>query len=144
MPTEIETDILINATPEKIWNILIDFNEYPNWNPFIKLIEGTVKTGQKIKVEIAPPGAKKMIFKPKVLAFETNKRFSWIGHLLFTGLFDGEHQFELIDHGNGTTTFKQSEKFKGILVPLFKSQLHNNTTNGFNLMNEKLKEMAEK
>ena len=51
--------------------------------------------------------------------------------------------FELIDNKNGTTTFIQSEKFKGILVPLFKKMLDYNTVNGFNAMNKKLKELAE-
>ena len=47
-----------------------------------------------------------MTFKPKVLTYQVNKEFSWIGHLLFTGLFDGKHKFELIDNGNGTTIFR--------------------------------------
>ncbi|MFZ4545382.1 MAG: hypothetical protein ACOYOA_15120 [Saprospiraceae bacterium] len=71
------------------------------------------------------------------------KEFRWIGHLLFKGLFDGEHKFELIDNGNGTTTFRQSEKFNGILVPLFKKMLDINTRNGFMAMNEQLKNRAE-
>jgi hypothetical protein len=78
-----------------------------------------------------------------VLAFEENKEFRWLGHLLFPGLFDGEHSFELIDHGNGTTTFIQKETFNGILVPFFSNMLDVNTVNGFRLMNEKLKERAE-
>ncbi len=58
-----------------------------------------------------------------VLSFEPNKELRWLGHLLVTGLFDGEHRFELIDNGNGTTTFRHSETFNGILVPLFKKLL---------------------
>ena len=85
-----------------------------------------------------------MTFKPTILAFEKNKEFRWLGHLLFPGLFDGEHKFELIDNKNGTTTFIQSEKFKGILVPLFAKMLDNSTTDGFTQMNKKLKELAEK
>ncbi|MCA4893846.1 MAG: SRPBCC domain-containing protein [Cytophagales bacterium] len=141
---EIKTEILINATPEKVWAILTDFENYPNWNPFIKLIKGEVKIGNKIIVKIEPPEAKGMTFKPKILTFETNKELSWLGHLLFAGLFDGKHKFELIDNGDGTTTFRQSEKFKGVLVPLFKKQLDNNTKKGFEEMNRKLKEIAER
>jgi hypothetical protein len=143
MSKEIKTEILINATPEKVWSILTKFENYPNWNPFIKSIKGEVKVGNKIEARIEPQKAQGMTFKPKVLVFDTNKEFSWIGHLLFPGLFDGEHKFELVDNGNGTTTFRQSEKFKGILVPLFKKMLDNNTVNGFNEMNEKIKELAE-
>lgn len=143
MAKEIKTDILINATPEKVWTILTDFSNYPNWNPFIKSIKGEVKVGSKITARIEPPEASGMTFKPNVLTFEPNKELSWLGHLLFAGLFDGEHKFELIDNGNGTTTFKHSEKFRGILVPLFKKQLDYNTKKGFEEMNEKLKELAE-
>ena len=143
MAKEIKTEILIKASPEKVWTILTDFDNYPNWNPFIKSIKGKVAVGNNIIARIEPPEASGMTFKPEVLAFEPNKELRWIGHLLFAGLFDGEHTFELIDNGNGTTTFKQSEKFNGILVPLFKKSLDKNTTNGFRQMNQKLKELAE-
>ena len=139
MAKEIKTEIIINATTEKVWAILTDFENYPNWNPFIKYIKGEVKVGNKIIARIEPPKAKGMIFKPRILIFDKNKEIRWIGHLLFPGLFDGEHKFELIDNGNGTTTFIQSEKFKGILVPLFKKKLENNTKKGFEEMNIKLK-----
>ena len=143
MAKEIKTEILINATPTKVWSILTNFDNYPNWNPFIKYIKGNVKVGNKLSMKIAPPQASEMTFKPRVLTYETNKELSWQGHLLFPGLFDGAHKFELIDNGNGTTTLKQSEKFKGIMVPLFKKLLDNNTKRGFEEMNQKLKELAE-
>ena len=143
MAKEIKTEILINTTPEKVWTIFTNFENYPNWNPFIKSIKGEVKVGNKITARIEPPEAKGMTFKPKVLTYEINKELKWLGHLLFAGLFDGEHKFSLIDNGNGTTTFIQSEKFKGILVPLFQKQLDNNTKKRFEEMNKKLKEIAE-
>lgn len=143
MTKEIKTEILINATPEKVWIILSDFDNYPNWNPFIKSIKGDVKVGNKITVRIEPLESKGMTFNPQILTLETNRELSWLGHLLFVGLFDGEHKFELFDNGNGTTMFRQSEKFKGILVPFFKKQLDNNTKRGFEEMNKKLKRMAE-
>jgi len=143
MAKQIKTEILIHATPEKVWSILTNFDNYPKWNPFIKSVKGEVKVGNKITVRIEPPGSKGMTFKPKVLTFETNKELKWLGRLLFAGFFDGEHQFELVDNGNRTTTFRQSEIFKGILVPLFKKQLDNNTKRGFEEMNKKLKEIAE-
>lgn len=143
MAKEIKTQITINASPEKVWSILTNFEKYPEWNPFIKSIKGTPTVGKRIIARIEPPKAKGMTFTPKVLAFDANKQFRWIGHLLMPGLFDGEHIFEIIDNGDGTTTFIQREKFRGILVPLFKKMLDNNTVNGFNQMNQKLKELAE-
>lgn len=144
MKKEIKSEIHIQATPEKVWEILTTFDNYSTWNPFIKSIEGNVEVGAKIIARIEPPEAKGMTFKPTVLAFEKHKEFKWIGHLLFPGLFDGEHRFELIDNGNGTTTFIQAERFKGILVRFLAKMLDTSTLNGFKAMNQKLKEEAEK
>jgi hypothetical protein len=144
MKKEIKTQITIEAAPERVWEVLTDFGQYSVWNPFIKSIKGEVKTGNKIIVRLEPPGAKGMTFKPRVLAFDQNKEFRWMGHLFFPGLFDGEHRFELIDNGNGTTTFIQAEKFRGILVRMLSKMLDVNTMNGFKAMNEQLKLEAEK
>ncbi len=143
MPKEIKTEILIHATPEKVWSVLTDFDDYPNWNPFIRSLTGQVKPGSTITARLEPPEASGMTIRPRVLAFETNRELRWRGHLLVPGLFDGEHSFILLDNGNGTTTLKHSELFNGMLVPLFRKLLEVNTTNGFHQMNRKLKELAE-
>lgn len=140
MAKEIKTEIVIHATPEKIWKILTDFENYVQWNSFITSIKGEVEEGNKIVVRIKPPNGKGMTFKPTILTKTDNKELSWRGKLLFKGLFDGTHIFELINNGDGTTTFIQSEKFSGIFVCLFNPQ---KTRNGFNEMNKKLKEIAE-
>jgi hypothetical protein len=144
MKKEIKTEITIKATPEKVWSIFANFDGYPEWNPFIKWIKGEISAGNKITVRLEPPKGRGITMRPEVLVFEKNSEFSWIGHLMLPGLFDGEHRFKLINNGNGTTTFIQSEKFDGILVPLFKKMLDGSTKNGFLQMNEKLKELAEK
>lgn len=135
---ELKTEIVINAEPSKVWEILIDFEKYPNWNPFIKSLTGDVKIGNQIKIELQG-----MKFKPRVLTFEKDKEFSWLGHLLIKGLFDGEHLFKLTDNKNGTTKFEQSEKFSGILVPLLKKKLMTETKDGFIEMNKRLKIESE-
>lgn len=136
---ELRTEIIINAKPSKVWQILTSFENYSSWNPFIKSLTGDVKIGNQIKIELQG-----MTFKPKVLTFEKEKEFSWLGHLLIKGLFDGEHIFKLAECKNGTTKFEQSEKFKGILVPIFKKKLITETKIGFMEMNKRLKIESEK
>ena len=144
MKKEIKTEILIHASCQKVWSVLTNINDYPNWNPFITSIVGELKIGNKIKARLQPPGAQGMTFTPTILTLEPNKEFKWLGHLWVPGLFDGEHSFTLQEMGNGTTLFIQSEKFNGILVPLFKKMIDGNTIQGFHLMNQKLKEICEK
>ncbi|SMC23434.1 hypothetical protein SAMN02745134_01918 [Clostridium acidisoli DSM 12555] len=139
---EIRTQIIINANVNKVWAILTDFDAYPNWNPFIKYFKGIPREGNRIEVKMVPPNSKGMIFKPTILKFVPNKELRWLGHTFISGLFDGEHIFELIYNNDGTTTFIQREKFYGILVPLLKNSL-DNTKAGFDEMNKKIKEISE-
>jgi len=135
----LKTEILIKATPAIVWQILTNVDAYPDWNPFIKSVKGELVVGQNIEIEL--PG---MNFKPKLLVLEENKELRWIGKLFLKGLFDGEHSFEIIDHRDGTVTFKQEEIFNGILVGLFSKKLDRETKADFIAMNEALKVRAEK
>lgn len=144
MAKEIKTQIEINASSKKVWEVLTSFDEYPKWNPFIKSIKGEVKVGNTIIARIEPPGVSGMTFKPRVLAFEPHKELCWLGHFLIPGLFDGEHKFELVEKTRDKTLLVQREKFKGILIPLFSNMLDNNTVKGFDQMNQELKRIAEK
>lgn len=135
---KIETEIVINASPERVWIILMDVERYGTWNPFIKSITGEINVGNKIKVV-----AGDMTFRPRVLTVDPDHKFSWKGKLLFGGFFNGKHTFELIDNGNGTTRFRQYESFTGMFVPFFKKRLDTETRSGFESMNKKLKELAE-
>ncbi len=138
MVKQIKTSITINASKEKVWKILTDFEKYSEWNSFIKSISGDVKVGNQIQVKF-----EKMVFNPIILTLVENTEFKWLGHLWFKGLFDGEHKFILTDNGNGTTNFEQSENFSGILVNLFSKSLDKNTKNNFEQMNIELKLRAE-
>jgi len=141
---EIRTEINIDAPSEKVWKILTDFGSYPNWNPFIVSIEGNVKVGSTFKVVLQPPESSQMAFKPKCLRLEKNKELIWLGKLLLPGIFDGKHIFELSTMGPSQTKLVQREEFSGLLVPFLWKQLDRNTRKGFELMNQKLKEEAEK
>lgn len=140
MSKEIKTEIHINASPEKVWAIFSDFESYPQWNPFIKSLTGEVKVGGRIVARIQPPDSRVMTFKPTILTYEEGKELSWLGKLFISGLFDGLHKFEFIKNTDGSTTFKHSEVFKGLLLGLLNLE---NTKKGFEAMNVKLKNLAE-
>lgn len=139
----LETEIHIDAPVETVWNILTDFSTYPEWNPFIRSIDGEPKAGSKLKVVIQPPDSKPMTFRPVCLESNATIIFSWIGHLGFKGIFDGEHIFQLEKLDSNSTRFIHKENFKGILVPFLWKQLDRGTRKGFVSMNEELKMRSE-
>jgi hypothetical protein len=140
---KIETEIIINTDISTVWNVLTDFDNHPNWNPFIKSIQGIKSVGEKLTVSIKPPEGNGMTFKPVILKYEPNKEFRWKGKLGIKGIFDGEHFFILEKLNENQTKFIHGEKFSGILVALMGGAL-DKTKEGFQLMNEALKNECEK
>jgi hypothetical protein len=139
---KIETQIEIAAPVEYVWSWLTDFASYPQWNPFIRSIEGQLEVGRLLNVFIQPPDSRGMRFKPTVLAVVPNRELRWKGKLILPGLLDGEHYFK-IESAPGGVIFHQREIFSGILVSLFRSSLDAATKHGFIAMNEALKQKAE-
>ncbi len=62
----IESDTVILASAEKIWDILLDFDRYQEWNPFNKSLSGRPETGERLKATLQLEDRKPMVFKPKV------------------------------------------------------------------------------
>ena len=57
---QISNEILINSSAENVWAIITDFENFPNWNPFIKTASGKIKVGARLKFFIQPLGGKGM------------------------------------------------------------------------------------
>lgn len=140
---KIETSIVIEANPSHVWAVLMDFESYPQWNPFIQKISGQPEVGQYLAVQLKIENQKEMVFKPIVLEKANNFRFRWRGKLLVKGLFDGEHYFLLNDVGEGKTEFIQGENFSGLLVGMVWRKMAPGTEAGFSAMNKALKSRAE-
>ncbi len=139
---KLQTQIEIEATPEIVWDTLVDFAAYPQWNPFVVSIEGEPTVGAKLRATLDPPGGKKATFKPTVTAVEENSYFEWLGKIGFKGVFDGRHQFRIEPSPTGTR-FTQSEEFTGVLAPLLMRMLDKSTRAGFEAMNSALKSRTE-
>jgi len=141
---EVRAETLVDAPPGTVWRVLTDFVSYPDWNPFIRSIEGKPWVGTRLSVEIRPPGKRSMRFRPRVLRVAKDRELRWIGRVLVAGLFDGEHRFTIIPEDGGSR-FVQAEVFTGLLVPVVDlTDTLRATHLGFLLMNRALKERAER
>ena len=139
----IETEIIIQATAERVWSILTDFGKYPQWNPFIREASGEAVRGARLRIQIHPPDGTPMVFRPIVQEATPGRELRWLGRLFVPRLFDGEHVFRIDAAEAGGVRFRQSESFRGILVPVFPSSVYTNTRRGFEAMNRALEERLE-
>jgi hypothetical protein len=134
----ISSTIDLDATPERVWSVLIDTAAYGAWNPFITQLDGTLQVGTKIHVRIALPGRRPMTFHPVLTDVDASRKLAWLGRLFIPGLFDGAHSFTLEPLGDGRTRLVQSEEFSGVLVR-FSGGVLDSTVAGFNAMHEALR-----
>jgi hypothetical protein len=141
---QIVTEIEIDATPSRVWQVLTDFEKYPTWNPFIKKISGVAARNEKLEVHMPDPRGGTMIFTPTVLAAERDRELRWLGRSE-GDVFNGEHRFliEPIDNNN-KVHFTQSEKFTGSMVASLEGWLDTAVKQNFEDMNRALKQRAEK
>ena len=137
----IETELFISHPPEKIWEVLMDYENYSKWNPFIRQISGDKCFGGKLKIKTTNPGKigkkdgdKLYSFNPKIMSYETNKFFAWKGGFLFPKLFDGVHYIRLQPAGNGTLLV-HGEAFSGFMIEILGRKFFKDFSIGYSAMN---------
>ena len=138
----LETEAIINAPIQQVWEELMNFSAYPEWNPFVISIKGQKVEGKKLQIVLKTKKGKNMNFEPVVIKCKTNDEFRWRGKLGIRGIFDGEHYFALEQIESNQTRFIHGEFFSGILVGLMVGLLKD-TQESFEEMNRALKLRCE-
>lgn len=139
----IKTSIVIESSPEQVWAAIAQIDQYANWSPFIKSIEGELKKGEQLEVLIMPEGENGMKFTPEVLVADPNRELRWVGKLGVHGVFDGEHYFILEKLADNLTRLLHGEEFSGILTPVIWDLIADSTLKGFLSHNQSLKMLVE-
>jgi len=127
----------INAKPETIWSIITDASSYPEWEPNVKQIEGTIAPGEKVTAHVKSADRP---FPAKVTEFIPNKKMAWTGGMPF-GLFKGVRTFTLTPQGDAVE-FTLREEFSGPMLFMIKGSIPDQTQDFQNFV-AGLKQRAE-
>ncbi len=122
-----------------MWSVLVDFEKYSEWNPFIRQINGEPREGAKLQTHLTTPGGAKRTYEPKVTKVEPEKELRWFGKV--PGFLSGEHIFTIEHAGDGKVKFIHREVFGGLLSSFFKDT--DDVRAGFDEMNKALKARCE-
>ncbi len=114
----IETSVHIDASSDRVWEVLTDFERYPQWNPFIRSISGSLEAGARLSVRVVQGDDREAHFAATLVEVTPRRELRWRGSLLLPGLLDGEHYFRIEPSGPDGSTFEQGERFSGVLSPL--------------------------
>jgi len=138
---QLRADVEINSNPKQVWDIIINFNEYQKWNPFIRKIIGEAKVGSKILIHVKTQGGKNRKYEPTVTKVQEGRELRWFGGGLF---LNGEHIFTIEMRDSGRILFVQRQVFEGLLSSFFGQSSYADIAAGLIAMNMALKERAER
>lgn len=134
-------EIDIEASPQAVWDVLTDFEQYPAWNPFIIEMPGPLRLGVPIREKVRLPNGKEVTFSTRIVSLEAPHRLVWHGYFGLPSLLYGEHSFLLAPLAQGAhTRLTQAETFTGLISPLMDVEL---SLKGYHLMNQALKVRVE-
>jgi hypothetical protein len=137
---QIRTDIVIEASPAEVFEVLADFKRYPQWNPYHRSVQGEFVEGAPLNIHIQRPDGEEIEVPPHMQSIVTDREISWGGGV--KGVFYGEHRFVLTPSSNGATHLQHDEDFWGVVVQ-FTNISHAVLTEGYEGMNRALKVYVE-
>ncbi|MCJ2012675.1 SRPBCC domain-containing protein [Methylobacterium sp. J-076] len=132
---QITTELSIPGRADEVWRVLVDLPSYPQWNPFIRRVDGELAEGADWNAELTVDGRVFFSVPTIITELEHGTRLTWRGGL--PRLMTGTHSFGVTE-ASGVVTLEQVETFAGALVPVIFPLLKPLLTRRFVAMNEAL------
>lgn len=141
---EIQTDIEISASPDEVWSILSNINDWSDWSPIINQSSGDAAMGSALSITMIgkQEGKDGPTYNPVITTFDDSKSFRWRAKMMAGFVMTNDKVFELEETSTGTHLIHK-ELFSGMFVPLFWSSVEKNVPDMLNSMNAALKAKAE-
>lgn len=130
-------EIVINATPEKVWQILTNIDNWNEWNERIKkpTLQGDLEVGGKFTWKINGSKIKSIIH-----SISLNKILGWEGKTFGASAI---HNWYLEPTENGTKV-RVEESMEGWIINLMKKQMNEKLADDMKYWLKQLKEESEK
>ena len=109
----VRSEIIIESTPENVWKVLTEMNKYPEWNPTMQIVSGTLKEGNKVTYKFTQDTDNSYDIPVMVKQIEPNKLLNQTGGYPFILAYN--HKYILEPEGNSTKVIIH-EGYRGVGV----------------------------
>ncbi len=141
---KIATEVAVQASPDKIWNTLIDFAAYPEWNRFLKSVRGLAAPDAPLDVELQYYGKPLEKKSGQVTGFIPPKYFSWSWKHKFGAWFlAAEHVFRIKTTDSGKVIFFQEMYYTGLGLKFRRRDVEHTVRLSLDKLNDDLKHRVE-
>lgn len=137
-----QQNIKINASDEAVYNILINFTAYEQWNPFVASIDKDAQVGDLVKVK-AQLGRFSMPVYHRILAMQKNEVLHWEDSGWFTQLAYGQRIRTIKKIDEHSISLSNKLTVSGPLAWLVHLFSAKTLRNGMQAENQALKNRAE-
>jgi len=138
MRVKIEHRLGIPAPAEAIWSAIADIAAWPAWNPLYTKVEGTLRIGAPLVVEVTLPSQKPRTIRATVSDWVPNEQILWTVSAL-GGLVKSIRYFEIEQLAETGCIFSNGEMFDGPLGPAVARRMRPAIRAGFAAMGEAVK-----
>ena len=83
------TTFTVDAPAASVWEALTALDRYPEWNPQIPWISGSLRPGERIDLQLALPDRPPMNLTATIEEARPGALLTWRGHMLARWLFEG-------------------------------------------------------
>ena len=118
---QIQTVIDIDACPADIWQVLVDFDAYPDWNPMLGKVQTHLESGAKVRMEVLREESKPLKLTANITSLKDAEEVVWYGGNAL--VISGEHYFRIEQTEKEHCRLHHGENFRGLLVPLLRPTL---------------------
>jgi hypothetical protein len=129
-PPTVRVESIIPASRRSVWDVLVDFARYPEWNPFTVRVDTTGRIGDRVRMEVLL-GGRRMTMRERMRVHEPPRRIGWGLHIGGGYLLDCTRVQELEELGERRTRYVCHESFRGLSVPLFFARYEQAMREGF-------------
>ena len=137
------TTFAVDAPAARVWEALTAVDRYPEWNPQIPRIRGSLRPGERIDLQLALPGRPPMSLTATIEEARPDALLTWRGHVLAEWLFEGYRRFEIERVAPERARVTHVEDVYGVLAPLFGLALGGRVQASHDALNAALKARAE-
>ena len=74
MAKQLNAEIEVEASPDRVWEVLTDFAAYQQWNPFIVQATGQARPGGRLELRMRPSGGRTTTIRPEVLEADPGRK----------------------------------------------------------------------